>query len=391
MPTETEFDVDALKQEFARFQSFLASNEQLKEQREQVRTRLAPTPRDEVYREHSVVLYRYRRPEPSTDQPEPGDRGESGDRAEPATLQGINARPRLATPVLIVPSLVNKPWVMDLLPGESFVQAMIDRGADVFLLEWGEPTPGQRRFSLDTYLQTYLGRAVRRVLRATGAKDLTLAGYCLGGTLALLHAARDDARLVRNLITMVAPVNFDDRGLLSWWSRAEHFDVDRVVDAYGNIPASFFSSSFPWLVPTAHLTKMRTLYDRHGDERFMESFLALDIWITENTPFPGEVYRDFIRDGYQHNVLVKEGSWPMAGGEARLANVQASVLALAAKFDHISPSESCTVVKDMIGSADCTVREYPAAHLGIALGKDVLGNATTRYWDEIADWLRERD
>lgn len=388
-PGPATIDAEELLRELARFRSFLTTNERLRGLRDQVRNRLSPTLRDEVYREHSMVLYRYRRPLAQATHAAQDRKATHA--ARPTHAAQSAARP-LATPVLVVPSLVNKPWVLDMLPGESFVQAMLDRGADVFMLEWGEPTPGQRRYGLGRYLDTYLGRAVRRVLRTTGARDLTLAGYCLGGSLALLYAACDADRLVRNLVTMVAPVNFEDSGLLSWWSREEHFDADRVVDAYGNVPSSFFSSSFPWLVPTAHLAKMRQLYDRHGDEQWLESFLALDIWITENTPFPGEVYRELIRNGYQRNVLAKSGAWPLGGERlARLADVKASVLNLAAKYDHICPAESCTVLQDLVGTRDCTTREYATSHLGIALGKDVLGNQTTEYWDDLGAWLRSHD
>lgn len=363
MNEEGRPDATAIAEEYAKFCKFLGSNETMKAAREEVRTRMGQTPRDEIFREHSVTLYRYRRSRP--------------------------ASRRL--PLLVIPSLVNKPVIMDLLPDQSFVGAMLERGLDVFMLEWGEPTPGQKHLTLDYYVNHYIGRAVRRILRLTGAPGLSLAGYCLGGSLALVAAACDGGRSVHNLITMVTPANFEDRGLLSWWSKEEHFDIDKVVDTYGNVPADFFSSSFPWLVPTSSLTKMRTLYERHEDEKFMESFLALDIWITENTAFPGEVYRQIIKYGYQQNVLVKKGAWPLDEGEARMADVRMPVLNLAADYDHISPVESCTMLPSILPNAACTSKSYPAGHLGIALGKDILGNHTEDYWHTVGDWLADHD
>lgn len=365
MAEQVTFDAAAVQQDYQKLLAFLGQTPKFQERREAVRSRMGPTPRHEIFREHSVTLYRY-------------------DRSEPATV---------ATPMLVVPSLVNMPCIMDLIRGESFIEAMLERGFDVFMLEWGHPTPGQKHYDLEHYLRTYLGRAVRRTMRVAGADGVSLAGYCLGGTMALLYSALDGrgARQVKNLVTMVGPVNFDDRGMLSWWSREEHFDVDKVVDAYGNMPADFFSRSFPWLLPTANLTKARMLYDRHEDEEFMESFLALDIWGTENTPFPGDVYREFIKKGYQQNVLVKTGEWPMKGGAARLADVACPVLNLAGQYDHICPFESCMKLDELIPEhPDVTSKHYPAGHLGIALGKDALGNRTTAYWDEVADWLKER-
>ena len=361
MPAET-LDVEAIQREYARILSFLDTSIQLKERREQVRARIAPTPRMEVFREHGVVLYRYVRQRPAT----------------------------VPVPMLIIPSFVNKPFIMDFLEGESFVAAMLERGLDVFMLEWGDPTPGQRHWGFDDYLGTYLGRAVRRVLRTTAARHLTLAGYCLGGVVATLHAARDEDRRIRNLVTMVAPANFVDHGLLSWWARKEHFDIDKIVDTYGNMPASFFSSSFPWLLPNAYLTKMRTLYDRHTDDSFLDSFLALDLWGSENTPFPGQVFRELITFGYQQNVMMKDGVWPLGDQPARLADIRASVLVMSAQYDHIAPSASCAALEGLVGSDDCTAIEVPTSHLGIALGKDATGASTPRYWDDLVAWLRER-
>lgn len=361
MPEQT-LDVEAVQREYARILSFLDASSQLKERREQVRARIAPTPRTELFREHGVALYRYSRHRPAT----------------------------LRVPLLIIPSFVNKPFIMDFLEDESFVAAMLERGLDVFMLEWGAPTPGQRHWGFDVYLRTYLERAVRRVLSTTGAEHLTLAGYCLGGVVATLHAARDEERRIRNLVTMVSPANFVDHGLLSWWARKEHFDIDKIVDTYGNMPAAFFSSSFPWLLPGAYLTKMRTLYDRHTDSRFLESFLALDIWGTENTPFPGQVFRELISLGYQQNVLMQDGVWPLGDRPARLADIRSSVLVMSAQHDHIAPSASCAALAERVGSDDCTAIEYPTSHLGIALGKDATGASTPQYWDDLVAWLGER-
>ena len=120
--------------EYRQAYEFLAASESLQSFKERVRGLMSPTPRDEVYREHSVTLYRYRRSAPATNK----------------------------YPLMIVPSLVNKPAIMDLLKGESFIAALLKRGLDVFMLEWGLPTPGQKHYSLDFYINNYLARAVRR-------------------------------------------------------------------------------------------------------------------------------------------------------------------------------------------------------------------------------------
>ena len=364
MSEEQTFDFSAVEAELKKAAQFIQTTPKLQEMREAVRHKVGRTPRELLYKQHSVSVYRYRRETPAT----------------------------IRTPLLVVYSLVNKAWVMDLLPGESFIEAMLDRGMDVYLLDWGEPNVAQKDLSLQYYLREYLGRAVRRVCKDAGTEKLNLSGYCLGGNLALLYAALDGGKRVKNLLTMVTPSNFKDAGLLSWWAEEEHFDVDKIVDSHGNVPASFFAQAFPWLVPTADIKKARAIYEFHDNEAFMTSFLALDVWGKENTDFPGEVYREIIKTGYQQNVLAAKRAWPFSdGGQALLTNVTMPVLNLAAQFDHVAPCDSCLDLGKLVLSPDCTSKAYPTGHLGIAQGKDVMGQHTDLYWDEIRDWIAERD
>lgn len=345
--------------EYRRIQEYLSSLPELAKLREEATARVAPTPRDELYRENSLAVYRYRRATPAT-------------------------QPR---PLLVVPSLVNRPWIMDLLPGESFVQGMLDRGFDVFMIEWGDPNEGQRTLDLEHYLKVYLHRAVRRIRRKTGAAKVDLAGYCLGGTLALLYTALDKGEQIGRLVTMVAPVGFEDDGLLSWWAHKDHFDVDKIVDAHGNVPADFFSSSFPWLVPTAKLRNLRMMYEKHKDQSFMLSFLALDAWLADQLDFPGTVYRELIKHGYQENCLVTTGAWPLTNETASLKDLASPTLALAAGYDHVAPGGSCTLLTELAPKGLCQAEELPTGHLGIALGKTGRGEHTEDYWDRVGAFL----
>ncbi len=356
-------DLDGAAAGAADLTHFLSSLPDIQERYKAMEPRVGQTPRDMIYREHSVTVHRYRRDTPAT----------------------------VKTPFLLVYSLVNRAYVMDLLEGESFVEALLQRGLDVYLMEWGEPNRGQSHLTLGYYVKHYLHRAVRRVLRHAGTDKLTLAGYCLGGTLALLYSALDRGERVANLITMVTPIDGEHEGVLSWWSRPENLDVDQLVDSFGNIPAEFFASSFPWLVPTANMKKLRALYDRHEDPEFLDSLLALHMWGQDNTSFPGEVYREVMKQGYQENTLMKNGGWCLDGEWARLEDVRMPVLNLAASYDHLSVPESVACLSPLVGSDDCTEKSLPTGHLGIAFGKDARNQHTPDYWDEIASWVKDRD
>ncbi|MBW7876610.1 MAG: alpha/beta fold hydrolase [Candidatus Cloacimonetes bacterium] len=363
---ETTVDIQKIAEEIQKFNGFLKNSEHLKELRESARKKMSPTPREVLYREHSTTLYYY------------------------PPLAGYETR--LSHPLLIIPSLVNKPCIMDLMKGESFIGAMLQGGSSVYMLEWGEPTLAQSRYSLYKYLFSYIGRAVRRIITHSGKDSLNLAGYCLGGALSVLYSALARSQNINSLITMVTPVNFHDKGLLSFWAKEEHFNVDKLVDTWGNIPADFFASCFPWLVPTANLKKMRMIYDKHDNDEFMEAFFALDIWLTENIPFPGEVYREIIKQGYQQNSLASTGTWNFGNSViANLNDICVPVLNLTATYDHVSPPESCSMLTGLLKNSHCQQRDYPIGHLGIALGKDAKNKPTKEYWNDILTFLGDVD
>lgn len=352
--------VEALSQ----MTSMVQSTPRIQKLRDEARAQMGSTPADVVYREHSLTVKRFRIPE--------------------------GVEPSGTLPLLLVPSLVNKSDILDLLPGESMAQWLVAQGHDVFMIDWGEANPGQRTFNLDYYIDHYIDRVIRRVCKITHAPRIHTLGYCLGGTLLTLYlASRQDAP-VATFTAMTTPVNFVDKGMLSWWSRREHFDVDKIVKAYGNIPDIFFRSTFPWIVPTGNIKKLKTIADKHGDDEFLRSFLALDLWITENVPFPGEAYRQLIRELYQENRLM-EGTMTISGRPAKLENLKVPTLVYSAKHDHVAPCDSCTSLHERVGAKVKQLALIEAGHLGPALGRDARGKRTTAFWETLDKWIRAED
>src|SRR3954451_13308858 len=115
---------------------------------------------------------------------------------------------RYGPPVAIVHSLVSRSYILDLRPANSLIEYLVDAGLDVFLLDWGVPDERDADNTLDTYVDGLLPRALAAVRWESGCPDVTLAGYCLGGIIAMLYAAGHPAALVRNLILMATPLDF---------------------------------------------------------------------------------------------------------------------------------------------------------------------------------------
>lgn len=321
---------------------------------------VAQTPADEVYAEGKVRLLRYR--------------------AHPERRAG--GRP--AIPLLIVPSLLNRPYLLDLVPGRSLVEYLVGRGVDVFLIDWGAPGPESRSTTFDQYITGYLRRAAQRVRSITGHERVSLLGYSMGGTFAAIFSALY-GRYVANLITVAAPIDFHDDGILSQWTRKERFNVDLVVDTLGAMPAALMQASFRMLKPTYQIAQQIALADQFGDTEAVQDFLALQFWLDDNIPFLGEAYRTYIKDCYQENYLM-QGKLVVGGRRVDLSQIEAPLLNVLAAKDCICPPQSSSVLGELVSSDDKTLLELPGGHTSLMAG----AHAPELFWPQLADWLLAR-
>ncbi|MEM1348961.1 MAG: alpha/beta fold hydrolase, partial [Myxococcota bacterium] len=224
------------------------------------------------------------------------------------------------TPILLVPSLINRHYVLDLMPGKSFVEYLVARGHDVYIVDWGTPGAEDRYLTFDDICDTYLGRATRVVARRSARGKAHLLGYCLGGTLTTVFAARRQEH-VASLLALAAPVSFGAYGLLEHWVSSPDFDIDALVDATGNVPWQLMQAAFHMLRPTLNLAKLTGVIDRAWDEQFLDGFIALETWGNDNVSFPGACYRRYIKELYRENRLV-QGTFALGGRAVRLEDIQ---------------------------------------------------------------------
>jgi len=176
------------------------------------------TPKDEVYREDKVVLYRYR---PLVEKP-------------------------FGVPLLISYALVNRPYMVDLQEDRSLVRNLLKLGIDVYLIDWGYPGPTERWLTLEDYIDGYLDNCVDAIRARQGIDQINLLGICQGGVFSLCYAATHPEK-IKNLITMVAPVDFHVKGtagcgLLNSWCQS--MDPDLMVDVFGNVPGDFMNFGY---------------------------------------------------------------------------------------------------------------------------------------------------
>ena len=298
-------------------------------------------------------------------------------------------------PILIVYALVNRFYILDLQPDKSIIKYLLDQGFDVYVIDWGYPSGLDRYLTLDDYVNGYLNNVVEHIRKKSGFDKITLMGVCQGGTFSLMYASLYPEK-VKNLITFVAPLNFDtDKALLHIW--AKKIDVDKVVDCYGIIPGDFLNSGFLLLDPfRLMIDKYVGLFDRmkceSGDkacslrnEEILNNFMRMEKWIFDSPGQAGEAFRQFIRDCYQKNLLIKN-KMEIGGKRIDLKNVTMPLLNVMAQFDHLVPNDASRPIADAVASTEKETLVFPTGHIGMFVGSRSQGEVCPK----IAAWLKTR-
>jgi polyhydroxyalkanoate synthase len=293
------------------------------------------------------------------------------------------AERRWTTPVLLVPSLINRWYVLDLGPGRSLIEWLVARGHEVYCIDWGTPGGEDRYLTWDDIGGRYLGRAVRIAARATGRAHVL--GYCLGGTLATAYTAAFPDE-VATLIALAAPIDFAHAGMMATWTRTPTFDVGAIVDAFGNVPHLLMQASFRMLRPTKEASKLIALLDRAWDDEFLDGFLASERWGNDAVSFPGACYVRYIEELYRRNRLIA-GGFTVCGRPAALSSIRCPVLAIAFTDDHIVPLPSAQPLIDRVSGRDKQIIVDRGGHVGAVVSR----KAAERLWPALHTFWAQRD
>lgn len=290
---------------------------------------------------------------------------------------------RYKTPLLIVFSLINRSYILDLKPGKSIVEQMVKAGYDVYLIDWGVPGRGDQFLTLDDYINRYMYRMVEYVKEHADVEQISLMGYCMGGTMTGMYAALYPES-IKNLILMAAPFDFSGKdSLLNLWADKKHFDVEKLVSVMGNIPPWFLQSSFTLLKPMQNMVdKYVKFYENIENKQFVDDFLTMEYWLNDNIPLSGQVYKQFVQDCFHDNLLI-QNKMRLGSQTINLKNITCPVLSIIAEHDHLVSPESSTPIHQVVGSKENEVITFPSGHIGLS----VSGKAMKNLWPEVAVWL----
>ncbi len=279
-------------------------------------------------------------------------------------------------PLLLVCSLINRPYVLDLLPDRSVVRRLLDAGREVWLLDWGTPTTADNKHPLSHYALDLIGEAAEQVCKHAKAPKLHVLGYCMGGTFALMAAGAGRLPLA-SLIAMATPVDLHDSGMLSLWSRSPGFDPAELVRVHGHAPPHLLQPAFKMLDPVGLATKMVHVDEKLDDDAFVKFFLAMETWLEDSVAFPGRAFIEWVQL-YRDNALMRDPG---------LQRIEAPVLSLIAEGDYITPPSSSQAIRAALPRAAHEEIKLAGGHIGLATSSA----AQRTLWPAVAKWLAQHD
>lgn len=325
---------------------------------------IGSTPKDVIFAQDTVQLYNY----------------------HPL----VEADKILKTPLLIVPPLINGYEVADLQPDRSLVRNLLNEGLDVYLNDWGYPRPVDKYLTVDDYINGYLDDSVDFVRKYHGVDKVALFGICQGGTISTTYSTLHPDK-VSHLVLTVSPIDFDaykanhkpHEGLM--FTMGSDVDVDKMVAAYGNVPADVLNVSFLMASPfILNFGKYADVVDILDDRSALLNFLRMEKWLFGGPDAAGEAYKEFVRDFLQGNKLIK-GEIVLGGKRVDLKDLKIPILSIFAQKDHIVPPPCTTALSKYVGTKDYTELSINTGHIGIYTG----GASQKQLAPTVGKWLRE--
>ena len=290
---------------------------------------------------------------------------------------------RVSPPLLIVYSLFNRSYILDLQPGNSFVEHLLDAGFDVYLLDFGIPDERDAANTLDDYADEYVPAAVERVRQASGTEQVNMLGYCFGGVLSLLYAAHHLDAPLRSLTVLTTPADFQRLGQLGDLFSAG-LDVETLLDGNGNVPADVILQGFRTLRPTGEITQYADLWERLWSDEYVAAYQAMTGWSTEMVPLPGGVARQIV-EMVRENPLMTD-RLVVGGDHVRLSDITVPFLHVLASRDHIIPEPASAPLIGLVGSPDEQELRLDAGHVGLLVGR----TAAKTTLPTIIEFLKDR-
>ncbi|ARK30382.1 alpha/beta fold hydrolase [Halalkalibacter krulwichiae] len=287
------------------------------------------------------------------------------------------------TPLFLVYSLINEPYILDLAPGMSMIESFVNAGYDVYLLDFGRPGYEDKDTTLDDYVIKYIQKGVHRCLYHSKAGEITLVGYCLGGTLATIYAAISKEP-IKNIVLFVPPLDFGQSPILKQWEYVldnGELELDQVIDEYGIIPSKMMEHILRLATSPVTYSSYLSLLQNIEDEDYVKKWRLINKWLKDQVPFVGATLKQIINELVIKNKLINNNLF-IDGQRVNLANIDENLLVIATSDDKLVPEELIKPIMEKVSSEDKRYKNEKGGHVSLALRGELP--------DFLKEWLHER-
>ncbi|MCR9214136.1 MAG: alpha/beta fold hydrolase [Proteobacteria bacterium] len=285
-----------------------------------------------------------------------------------------------APTLLIVPSLVNRSYVLDLMPGRSLVDFLAEQGIRPLLLDWDKPGKIEKDFNLENYIQERISPAIDFATNHFAKGDLHLAGYCMGGTLAV-PAAIQKQELISSFVALASPWNFH-AGLSAQAKMLLEQEAlwATVLEGFGELPVDLLQTLFTSLDPNLGLRKFSAFSKMKMETDRAIEFVALEDWLNDGIPLVKKVTEECFHDWYGNNDPYR-GHWRIGGEIVDCQKLTIPALIAVPKADKIVPRPSALAMAEKMPNAK--IITPPSGHIGMITSS----RAKSGLWQELSDWI----
>jgi len=305
--------------------------------------------------------------------------------------------------LLVIYAPINRYHILDLNPSKSVVRTLLNNGSDVYLLDWGYPDKKDNELTLKDFID-YIDDAVNVIIQSrsnttsssTTPIKISILGYCWGGILSLIYTATTtNQKNINKLILMATPVDFSkDNTMVSMWSKS--IDTNKIIGTIGHFDGYLLDFVFNMRNPAKFIfAKYFNLWKNMDNKDFVNTFVAVEKWLHDTPPIPGELYKKIVKDCYNDNLLISgnmqlykkdanEVDKDDVNNKIHINRITVPVLSIIAEKDDLVSPMSSLAITDYISSKEKTVFKHPGGHVSLCISNE----AHKELWPKVARWIK---
>ncbi len=289
--------------------------------------------------------------------------------------------------VLLFPSLINRPYILDLGRGRSLIQALVKSGVEVVLFDWGSPGPEEKDLGLAALLENRIPAALTAVhafseFDEADPRPRTIMGHCLGGNLALLFAAAVKKRVsplrLDRIVCLTTPIDTANHALINTWFQIPQWNPEKFARSFETIPWPLMQLSFLLLRPTVTPRRWIQFAGRFLERDYRDAWLQLEIWSNDNVSFPSELFKSLLIPMYRDNAMVSQTCAVFA-----INDLDLPIFSIASTDDHLVPISSSSAIRSAVPKSSHEFFEVGGGHIGAVLSK----KSREKIWPSMIDFI----